>query len=67
MKLKEEEDGPSKVKEKKIKKSTNKIALPWDISNFSLNYSFTELSHRDINIRQDLTKKLSWLSKLFIQ
>ena len=46
----------SKAKEKKNKKSTNKISLPWDISNFSLNYSFTELSHRDINTRQDLQR-----------
>ena len=43
-------------KPKKKKKSAQKIALPWDISNFSFNYSFTELSHRDINTRQDLQR-----------
>ena len=43
-------------KPKKKKKSAQKIALPWDISNFSFNYSFTELSHRDINTRQDIQR-----------
>ena len=43
-------------KPKRKKKSAQKIALPWDISNFSFNYSFTELSHRDINTRQDLQR-----------
>ena len=43
-------------KPKRKKKSAQKLALPWDISNFSFNYSFTELSHRDINTRQDLQR-----------
>ena len=30
--------------------------MPWDVSNFSLNYSFTEFSHRDINTRQDIQR-----------
>ena len=52
----EKEEILEKQKPKKKKKSAQKLALPWDISNFSFNYSFTELSHRDINTRQDLQR-----------
>jgi len=50
------EDKTSKNKSKNSNASNNQIALPWDISNFSLSYSYTELSHRDINTRKDLQK-----------
>ena len=50
------EDKNSKNKLKNNNASNNQIALPWDISNFSLSYSYTELSHRDINTRKDLQK-----------
>ena len=50
------EDKNSKNKLKNSNASNNQIALPWDISNFSLSYSYTELSHRDINTRKDLQK-----------
>ena len=30
--------------------------MPWDVTNFSFNYSFTEFSHRDINTRQDVQR-----------
>ena len=52
----EKEEILEEQKPKKKKKSAQKLALPWDISNFSFNYSFTELSHRDINTRQDLQR-----------
>tara|TARA_B100000035_G_scaffold82447_1_gene69099 strand:+ start:39481 stop:46905 length:7425 start_codon:yes stop_codon:yes gene_type:complete len=54
--LSEKEESTEKIIPKKKKKSNQQIALPWDISNFSFNYSFTELSHRDINTRQDLQR-----------
>jgi cell surface protein SprA len=52
----EKEEITEKTKFKKKKINSQQIALPWDISNFSFNYSFTELSHRDINTRQDLQR-----------
>ena len=52
----ESEKTTEKTKPKKKKVNSQKLALPWDISNFSFNYSFTELSHRDINTRQDLQR-----------
>jgi cell surface protein SprA len=41
---------------KKNKTSSKQISLPWDISNFSFSYSYTEFSHRDINTRQDIKR-----------
>ena len=38
------------------KKTKPKIPMPWDVTNFSFNYSFTEFSHRDINTRQDVQR-----------
>ena len=51
-----EEESPKSKAGKSKKKPNSKIALPWDISNFSLNYSFTEFSHRDINTKQDVKR-----------
>ena len=47
---------PEDKSSKQKKKSKNKIPVPWDISNFSLSYSYTEFSHRDINTRQDIQR-----------
>ena len=52
---KQKQPGNAKSKNNK-KKTGSKLAMPWDISNFSFNYSFTEFSHRDINTRQDLQR-----------
>ena len=47
---------PNDKTSKGNKKPKNKIPLPWDVSNFSLSYSYTEFSHRDINTRQDVKR-----------
>ena len=53
----EEKEGEKKNDTKQNnKKPKAKIPMPWDVSNFSLNYSFTEFSHRDINTRQDIQR-----------
>ena len=51
-----DQENKEKTKPKASKKPIKKIPLPWDISNFSFNYSFTEISHRDINTRLDIKR-----------
>jgi cell surface protein SprA len=51
-----DEESP-KPRENKLPKSKGKAPkMPWDISNFSVTYSFNEFFHRDINTRQDLQR-----------
>ena len=47
----------AKPRQTKLPKSKGKAPkMPWDISNFSVTYSFNEFFHRDINTRQDLQR-----------
>ena len=60
--INEKEEGTEKIVPKK-KKYNQQIAFPWDISNFSFNYSL--LNYRDINTRQDLKKYLGSVNYLY--
>ena len=43
------------VKKERSKNSKKKI-LPWDIENFSISYSYTEVYHQDVNTAYNTTK-----------